>query len=265
RLGDAPRQCVTSTPRPVALLRRLLDDPFSVVTHATTRDNVANLSPAFLDAVVKRYAGTRLGRQELDGELIADRADALWRRDALEGARWTGALPALRRVVVAVDPPASSSKTADACGIVSAGIDGDGRFFVLDDKSLSGATPAAWAGRAVSLYRRREADAIVAEVNQGGDMVAAVLRQVDETVPVHTVRASRGKWLRAEPIAALYEQGRVYHARTLAALEDEMCDFGPDGLSGGRSPDRLDALVWALTALAGGRAASPRIRGLAGD
>ncbi len=263
RLGPMPRQCVTATPRPVPLLRRLLDDPNTVVTHATTRENAANLSPAFLDTVVKRYAGTRLGRQELDGELISDRSDALWRRDALDRQRWTGSLPDLRRVVVAVDPPATSSATADACGIVSAGADGAGRYFVLDDKSLSGATPAAWAERAIALFRWRKADTIVAEVNQGGDMVTAVLRQVDETVPVDTVRATRGKWLRAEPIAALYEQGRVFHARTFAALEDEMCDFGPDGLSGGRSPDRLDALVWALTALAGPGLATPRVRGLA--
>ena len=262
RLGEAPRQCVTTTPRAVPLLRRLLDDPHTVTTHARTHDNAANLSPAFLDTVVKRYAGTRLGRQELDGELIADRTDALWKRDQLDLQRWPGSLPDLRRVVVAVDPPATSGETADACGIVSAGIDGAGRLFVLDDKSIAGATPAAWADRAIGVFRRRNADTIVAEVNQGGEMVTAVLRQVDETVPVRTVRATRGKWLRAEPVAALYEQGRVFHTKTFAALEDEMCDFGPDGLSGGRSPDRLDALVWAITALMLGPEGSPRVRGI---
>jgi phage terminase large subunit-like protein len=166
----------------------------------------------------------------------------------------------MRRVVVAVDPPATSSRNADACGIVAAGLDGDGRAYVLADASLRGARPEIWAGRAIALYHAEEADRLVAEVNQGGDMVSAVIHQIDPTVPVETVRASRGKWLRAEPVAALYAQGRVRHAGAFPELEDEMTDFGLDGLSGGRSPDRLDALVWAITALIDADRSDPRVR-----
>jgi phage terminase large subunit-like protein len=166
----------------------------------------------------------------------------------------------MRRIVVAVDPPASSRKTSDACGIVAAGLDSDGNAVVLADATVRAAKPLAWAGAAVALFHRLEADAIVAEVNQGGDMVTAVIRTVDGAVPVKAVRANRGKWLRAEPVAALYSQGRVKHAGRFAELEDEMCDFGPDGLSGGRSPDRVDALVWAIGELMPRWAAEPRVR-----
>jgi len=163
---------------------------------------------------------------------------------------------------VAVDPPATSGKRADACGIVAAGVAADNGLYVLADETLTQVAPAAWATRAVALWRRLEADALVVEVNQGGEMVRAVIAQVDPSVPVQPVRASRGKWLRAEPIATLYEQGRVRHAGVFAALEDEMCDFATSGLSSGRSPDRLDALVWALTALTHGAAVRPRVREL---
>ncbi|MCC0016628.1 MAG: DNA-packaging protein [Rhodobiaceae bacterium] len=220
--------------------------------------NAGNLAPGFLRDVVGRYVGTRLGRQELDGELIDDRPDTLFPRAVVDANRVAKPPDDLRRIVVAVDPPASSSTLADACGIVAAGADGFGNAYVLEDASVQGASPAAWARRAIGLYRRLHADRIVAEVNQGGEMVEAVLRQVDADVPVRRVRATRGKWLRAEPVAALYEQGRVRHAGTFAELEDEMADFGPDGLSDGRSPDRLDALVWAITALIG--PADPKIR-----
>jgi phage terminase large subunit-like protein len=211
--------------------------------------------------VVARYEGTRLGRQELEAELIDDRPDALWRRDAIEAAR-VAAAPELGRVVVAVDPPASSGAGSDACGIVAAGLGGDGLGYVLADATASGLSPAAWARRASDLYHRLGADRLVAEVNQGGEMVAAVIRQADPAVAVRMVRASRGKWLRAEPVAALYEQGRVRHVGAFAALEDEMADFGLGGLSSGRSPDRLDALVWALTALMLERGAEARVRAL---
>jgi len=261
RLGEEPRQVVTTTPRPIPLLRRLIEDPRAVVSHATTRMNAVNLAPGFLDAVVGRYAGTRLGRQELEGALIEDRPDALWRRPAIEAAR-VEAAPGLARVVVAVDPPASHRKGADACGIVCAGIAEDGTGYVLKDGSLEGARPGEWAARAIALWRRYEADALVAEVNQGGDMVAAVIAEVDAGVPVTSVRATRGKWLRAEPVAALYEQGRVRHVGAFPELEDEMCDFGPNGLSSGRSPDRLDALVWALSALMLRSGAEPKVRKL---
>jgi phage terminase large subunit-like protein len=258
RLGTRPRQIVTTTPRAVPVLRRLIGADGTVVTRSRTADNAANLARTFLGAVVQRYEGTRLGRQELDGELIEDRPDALWTREQIEAVRITG-VPALGRVVVAVDPPATSRTTSDACGIVAAGLDGEGRVVVLEDATCRGARPETWARRAVEVYRRREADRIVAEVNQGGDMVAAVLREVDPAVAVDMVRATRGKWVRAEPVAALYAQGRVRHAGTFPELEDEMADFGLDGLSDGRSPDRLDALVWAVTALVRG-IGEPRVR-----
>lgn len=259
RLGDRPRQVVTTTPRPIPLIKRLVKDAATIVSHATTRMNAANLAPGFLDRIVGRYAGTRLGRQELEGDIIADRADALWHREALDLMRVKSA-PAMRRVVVAVDPPASSSKHADACGIVVAGLDEAGAGYVLKDGSLRSVSPSAWAKRVVALYRRFVADMIVAEVNQGGEMVTQVLREVDATVPVQAVRATRGKWLRAEPVAALYEQGRVRHVGAFPELEDELCDFGVDGLSSGRSPDRLDAMVWALTALMLKGGGEPQVR-----
>lgn len=261
RLGASPRQVATTTPRPTPLLRRLLADPRVAVSRSRTAQNAANLAPAFLEAVVGRYEGTRLGRQELDGELIEDRPDALWNRAGLEAAR-AEAAPELERIVVAVDPPASSGPRADACGIVGAGIDGDGGLWVLADATLARAPPDRWAAAAVSLYHRLAADALVVEANQGGEMTAAVVSQVDPAVPVTLVRATRGKYLRAEPVATLYARGRVRHVGAFPALEDELCDFGPGGLTQSRSPDRLDALVWALTHLALDRAAEPRIRRL---
>jgi phage terminase large subunit-like protein len=259
RLGAAPRQVVTTTPRPVPLLRRLLAAPTTVVTRARTADNAGNLSPAFLSQVVARYDGTRLGRQELDGELVEDRPDALWSRAELDAVR-LAERPPLARIVVAVDPPAGSRRTSDACGIVAAGLDRDGRAVVIADHSRRAARPEVWAAAAVALYHGERADRLVAEVNQGGDMVASVIAHVDPSVPVHTVHASRGKWVRAEPVAALYARGRVRHAGRFPELEDEMADFGLDGLSGGRSPDRLDALVWAITALLVDPRPEPRIR-----
>ncbi|WP_149739847.1 terminase family protein [Rhizobium sp. RU20A] len=260
RLGAAPRVLVTTTPRAVPLLKALAADTETVKTHCRTAENEANLSPAFLKAMAARYGGTRLGRQELDGELIEDREDALWRREAIPRLRLAEAGP-LSRIVVAVDPPAAAG-AASCCGIVVAGLDGRGRAVVLADASVSGESPAGWANAVVRAYRRYDADRVIAEVNQGGDMVSAVLRGVAPTLPVATVRATRGKWLRAEPVAALYEQGRVVHAGTFSLLEDQMADFGADGLSSGRSPDRLDALVWAVTALLLETGGVPRVSGL---
>jgi phage terminase large subunit-like protein len=245
----------------VPLVKRLVADPACVVARASTRANAFNLAPRFLDAVVGRYQGTRLGRQELDGELIEDREDALWRRDEIERGR-VDAAPPMVRIVVAVDPPASSGPKSDACGIVAAGVNEAGIAHVLADASIRGARPTEWAARAIGLYTALDADALVAEVNQGGEMVTSVLREVDASVPVKTVRATRGKWLRAEPVAALYAQGRVHHVGTHPELEDELCDFGPEGLGNGRSPDRLDALVWALTALMLEGKGRPKVRGL---
>lgn len=261
RLGERPRQVATTTPRPLPLIKALLADPAVAVTRVATAANAVNLSPRFLETIVGKYRGTRLGRQELMAELLEDRPDALWPRALIEGLRVAEA-PALRRIVVAVDPPVTSGGRADACGIVVAGVSADGRGYVLKDRTVQGLSPAGWAKAALAAYHASEADCIVAEVNQGGELVEAVLRQVDRTVPIRCVRASRGKFVRAEPVAALYEQARVFHVGSLPELEDEMSDFGPDGLSGGRSPDRVDALVWALTALMLKGGVEPRVRGL---
>ncbi len=260
RLGDDPRQLVTTTPRPVPILKRLIAEEGTRLVKISTRDNAANLAPAFVKGLEARYGGSRLGRQELDGELIDDRPDALWKRADLDALRirFTGAL---RRIVVAVDPPSGSGSNS-VCGIVVAGVEQTGRAVVLADCSAEGLSPAGWAQEVVKAYRRFSVDRVVAEVNQGGEMVASMLRSIDQTLPLTEVRATRGKFTRAEPVAALYEQGRVAHAGRFSALEDQMCDFGPDGLSGGRSPDRLDALVWALTALMLEGSSEPRVRGL---
>jgi phage terminase large subunit-like protein len=261
RLGGRPRQVITTTPRPIPLLKKLVDDPATALTRAGTAANALNLAPAFVEQVLARYKGTRLGRQEIDGEIIEERADALWTRAGLESCR-VAAAPDLARIVVAVDPPASSKRGADACGLVVAGRAADGTIYVLQDASVSGLTPQGWALKAVSLWRQHQADSLIAEVNQGGEMVKAVIREADPDVPVTAVHATRGKYHRAHPVSQLYEQGRVKHAGTFPELEDEMCDFGIDGLSSGRSPDRLDALVWAVAALTFAARGQPRVRGL---
>lgn len=258
RLGTNPRQVITTTPRTIPLLKRLAADPATAVSVAATTKNAFNLAPDFLDRIVGRYSGTRLGRQELQGEFIEDNPDALFSRAMIEQSR-VAAAPDLARIVVAIDPPAGG-KRAGGCGIIAAGITRDGMVYVLEDGSIDGARPDVWAARALALYHRVHADALIAEVNQGGAMVAEVLASVDASVPVTSVRATRGKSLRAEPVAALYAQGRVRHAGVFPALEDEMANFGPDGLSNGRSPDRLDAMVWAITALALEREGTPRVR-----
>ena len=260
RLGDDPRQVVTTTPRAVPLLRAIMDDPETRVTHMRTQDNAANLATSFLRSVERRYAGSKLGRQELDGELIEAREDALWSRETLDASR-ISTPPELRRVVVAVDPAVTSKKSSDATGIIVAGCDGTGRVVVLRDSTVAGQSPAEWSAHVVDLYEEHEADCVIAETNQGGDMVAALIHAHGSQVPVRSVRATRGKWTRAEPVAALYERGQVVHLGTHKALEDEMCLFGPDGLAGGRSPDRVDALVWAVSALALEQAPqAPRVR-----
>jgi phage terminase large subunit-like protein len=259
RLGDCPRIVATTTPRPTALMKRLLADKDVAQTIVRTAENEEHLAPGFLKRLNAQYGGTHLGRQELEGELLEDRQDGLWKRGDFEKIH--GLRPEkLNRIVIAVDPPATSTRKSDACGIVAAGLDGDGIGWVLSDQSFRPAPPRKWAEKAVSLFHQLEADRIVVEVNQGGDMVSAIIRQIDPNVPVRPVHATRGKWLRAEPVAALYEQGRVRHAGRFAALEDEMCDFSIEGLSDGRSPDRVDALVWALTELMLNERGAPRIR-----
>ena len=263
RLGDDPRQVVTTTPRATDLMRGLIDDPETVVTRMRTRDNASNLAPSFLRSVERRYADTKLGRQELEGELIEAREDALWDRDVIDATR-VSSPPQFGRTVVAVDPAVTGKATSDATGIVVAAQATDGRTLVLRDKTVRGVSPNEWAGRVVDLYHTHGADCVVAETNQGGDMVASLIHAIDPSVAVRPVRASRSKWTRAEPVAALYERGRVAHLGTHRELEDEMCLFGPDGLPGGRSPDRVDALVWAITALALNEGAGrPRVRAFA--
>lgn len=264
RLGERPRQVVTTTPRPIALLKKLIADPSTALTRAGTRANAFNLPPSFVEQVLTRYGGTRIGRQEIDGEIVEERADALWTRAGLESCCVDAAPEELNlvRIVVAVDPPASAKKGSDACGIVAAGRAEDGTVYVIEDGSVAGLTPQGWAMKAVSLWHRLKADSLIAEANQGGDMVKAVINEADREVPVVLKHATRGKYHRAEPVAQLYEQGRVKHAGVYPALEDEMCDFGIDGLSSGKSPDRLDALVWAIGALTFGARGQPRVRGL---
>ena len=253
RLGDRPRQLATTTPRPTRLIKRIKAESGTKLATMKTSDNTA-LAAAFLTAIVARYEHSVLGRQELEGELIEDLPDALWRRGMFRPGDGAGR----ERCVVAVDPPVTGNRKSDRCGIVVAAKRGD-EAAVLADLSFGPAHPDAWARRAVAAFHEFEADCIVAETNQGGEMVRAVIAQVDRQVPVREVRARQGKWLRAEPVAALYAAGRVSHAAGLTALEDEMCAFGADGLSEGHSPDRVDALVWALTELMLKRG-EPRVR-----
>jgi phage terminase large subunit-like protein len=257
RLGRDPRAVVTTTPRPTRLIKTLLGDPTVALSRGTTHDNYEHLAPGFLAQIIRKYEGTRLGRQEIDAEVLEDVPGALWSRGLIEAAR-ARAAPPLSRVVVAIDPAASASIEADETGIIVAGRDERGQGWVLGD--LSGHySPTEWARTAIAAYRAHAADRVVAEINNGGDMVEATLRVVDPAVSFAAVRASRGKAARAEPVAALYEQGRVHHVGAFAALEDQMCALTPDRGSGsaagvernaaGFSPDRVDALVWALTYL----------------
>ncbi len=253
RLGEHPRQVVTTTPQNIPTLKRIIQNPSTVMTHAPTDANRAYLAASFLEEVQARYAGTRLGQQELQGVLLDDIDGAMWSSVRLEAAR-IDALPVLGRVVVAVDPPVTGHKGSDECGIVVVGAITEGppqnwRAVVLEDASVQGASPDEWARAALAALDRHGADRLVVEVNQGGDMVQSVIRGIDPLVAIRSVRATRGKMLRAEPVAALYEQGRVAHVRGLARLEAQMCQMTVTGYHGKGSPDRLDALVWALTEL----------------
>ena len=263
RLGEDPRMMLTTTPRNIPALTMLLDAPDVVMTHSTTAQNDA-LPARFHATMMARYGNSRLGRQELGGELIGDVEGALWKREWIEATRIRYASE-MERIVVAVDPPASS--TGDECGIVVAGralrhdnshLEGD-TIYVLADYSQGGLTPGGWAARVMQAYADFEADAIIAEANQGGEMVKSVLQQAGANAPVKLVHATRSKITRAAPVAALYEAGRVHHRGVFPELEDQMCSY--DG-SGGKSPDRMDALVWALADLFESKRANPRIRKL---
>jgi phage terminase large subunit-like protein len=250
--GDAARIVVSTTPRPSPLLSALLAAPTTVITRARTADNRAHLDPHTLAYLHERYGGTRLGRQELDGELIGDIEGALWTRQLLEECRVKrGSEPErMQRIVVAIDPPGASGKSSAECGIVVAGIARDRQCYVLADLSCR-ATPEQWARRAVEAFGGYKADRIIAEQNFGGAMVESTIRSVDAHVPLKMVVASRGKQLRAEPISSLYEQHRVHHVGEFPALEDQMTGWDP--AASGPSPDRLDALVWAVTELMSSR------------
>jgi phage terminase large subunit-like protein len=250
---------VTTTPRPISALKRLMAARDTVVTRSATWENRHNLAADFIAALNERWAGTARHRQELLGDLVEDAEGALWRRAELEALRTRDPGP-FDRVVIGVDPPAAMGPGAATCGIVAAGAHGEGRerrAVVLADGSVQGLAPQAWAERVAQLARSVGAQSIVAEANNGGEMVRAVLQAAAPEFQVRLVRASEGKRARAEPIAALYAQGRVSHAAAFPALEDEMCAFGAEGFR--ESPDRVDALVWALTDLLMG-GAGPRVR-----
>ncbi len=262
RLGAKPRVMVTTTPRAVPLVKRLVAQEGAVITRGRTIDNAGALPPDFLDAMTGDYGGTRIGRQELDGELLLDHDGALWTRTMIEAARTNKAPYPLVRVVIGVDPSASSR--GDACGIVAVGLDREANAFVLEDATAERARPEQWARTVEGVAARWAADRIIAEANNGGEMVRSVLKAAGGHLPVRLVHASRGKTARAEPVAALYERGRVRHAGAFPALEDQLCGLlQAGGYEGpGRSPDRADALVWAVTELLLSGRATARLRSL---
>ena len=248
--GRAPRQCVTTTPRPLPLVRKLVKDPRSVVSRASTYDNAANLAADFIAEMRAKYEGTRLGRQEIAAEILDDVPGALWTRDMIEKAR--GEAPAhLDRIVIGVDPSGSDGETGDSQGIVVTGRKGD-HAYVLEDGSTR-QSPEGWARVVASLFAKHSADLVAVEKNYGGDMARAVLQAASKNLPVKLVNATRGKHVRAEPVSYLYERGKVTHCQPMPELEDQMCGFTSTGYMGDGSPDRADALVWALTELMLGR------------
>lgn len=257
RLGDSPKVLVTTTPQPKPLIKEMVakEGKGVYITRGSTMDNKDNLAASAVQEMYDRYAGTRLGRQELEGEILGDIPGALWNQTVIDDCRITDdEAPDMERILVAVDPAASSHEKSDENGIVGVGLardaDGYARGYVLADRSLRG-TPEEWARQAVRLYRELGADRIVAEKNNGGEMVASVIRSIDRSIPVTLVHASRGKHVRAEPISALYEQGRVHHVGRFDKLEDQMCMFSIDNIRDENtgSPDRVDALVWGLSQL----------------
>lgn len=247
RRGDDPRVFVTTTPRPIAVIKEILGDKSTVITRGSTFDNSDNLPKAFLDKLKVLYGGSRLGRQELYAEVLSDLPGAIWAQSVIDAFRVDTA-PEMGRTVISVDPAVTNTETSDAHGIIAAGIGPDQVGYVLEDISQQG-SPMDWARAAIALSKKYNADGVVVEVNQGGDMVAHTLRAIAPSLNVIEVRASRGKHIRAEPIAALYEQGRVRHVGQFPELENEMTQFTTAGYMGEGSPDRTDALVWAMTEL----------------
>lgn len=241
RLGDRPRVLVTATPKPISLIRDLISSPHAVIIKGTTFENRPNLTPLFYEQVIAQYENSRLGRQEIYADILDEIPGALWTRSLLQYKT----PPELRRIVVAIDPAVTSSPDANETGIIVAGIGIDGRGYVVADWSCR-TSPLTWAQKAITAFDEFHADKIIGEANNGGDIIETVLRTISRNIPYKSVHASRGKAIRAEPIVALYEQGRIFHASPLPALEDQMCTWTPDM---DESPDRLDALVWALTEL----------------
>ena len=244
RLGADPRRIATTTPKPIRFLHDLLADPATAVSRMRTRDNRANLPPSLLAELERVYGGTRIGRQELEGELLAEAEGALWQRARIEALR-VKAAPELVRIVIPIDPSVTSGPDSDECGIVPVGLGVDGHGYVLADRS-GVFSPDEWAQRSVTAFDTLDADKIIAEANNGGDLIASVMRTVRPNIPFEKVHASRGKIARAEPVAALYEQGKVHHVGGFPQLEDEMCNYVP-GVS--KSPNRMDSLVWGLSFL----------------
>ena len=253
RLGDRPQAVITTTPRPTKLIRQLASDKHAIVTRGTTFENARFLAKAFLERIAARFEGRAIGRQELYAEIVEDAPGALWTRALIERQRLPSDRPAeeYAEIVVGVDPPARSGAKADECGMVVVGRTAGGIIHVLADLTTQGETPGEWSARVVAAYRRFAANRVVAEINNGGEMVAEVLRQNDPNLPVRNVTATRGKFLRAEPVAAAYERGLVFHLGVFTKLEDQLCTLTPDfdSRAAGYSPDRADALVWAVADL----------------
>ena len=243
REGEDMRILVTTTPRPIPIIKRLVNDPNTISIRGSTYENKDNLPQKYFDYVIAPYIGTRLGKQEIEGKILDDNPNALWTRKNIDDNR-RNKYPELVRIVIAVDPEATANEKSSETGIMAIGISEDGHGWLLDDNSLRG-TPDQWGNAVVTSYNKYNADRIIGEVNNGGDMIEYVIRTIDPEVSYKSVRASRGKYIRAEPVAALYEQGKIHHVGNFPELEDQLCEWVP----GDKSPDRLDALVWGVTEL----------------
>jgi phage terminase large subunit-like protein len=243
RLGNNPQVIVTSTPKPMKLLKELRADQSTHVTVGTTYENRGNLAKSFMKEILKKYEGTRLGRQELNAEILDDNPNALWARSNLDANRVIKA-PPLKRIVVAIDPATTNTEESNETGIIVAGLGEDNHGYTLQDYTMKG-TPKTWASAAITAYYSWKADRIIAEANQGGDMIEHTIRSIDKNISFKKVHATKGKYTRAEPVSSLYEQNKCHHVGYLGRLEDELCEWEP----GDESPNRLDALVWAYTEL----------------
>lgn len=249
RLGKKPQVFISTTPRPIKLIKELVKSPTTLLTTGSTYDNRANLAPQFIEQIIKKYDGTRIGRQELYAEILEDNPNALWNRERIDELRVTLYPENLFRIVVAIDPAVTNSENSCETGIIVAGINYEGIGFVLEDLTMHGSADA-WAEKAVRAYHKYKADRIIGEANNGGDLIEALIRSKDRSVSYRKVHASRGKTKRAEPVSALYEQGKVHHVGSFPELEDQMCAWNPQLLDSEQdSPDRMDALVWAFSDL----------------